>query len=82
MFLIPHDLPCIENLRIHATGKYYAVNLPAHISCDLFPHPLFDLAVACAVACQTNYTDRRPHPRSGLRIPASIVIAFLVMPKR
>jgi hypothetical protein len=82
VFLIPHDLPCTNKLRIHATGKCYVVNLPAHISGDIFPHPLFDLAVACAVACQTNHTDHRRHPRSGLPFPASIVIAFLVVPKR
>jgi hypothetical protein len=64
----------------HAMRKCYVANLSALVGCDLFPRALSDLAVACAVACQTDHTDRRRYPRSGLPIPASIGIAFLVLP--
>jgi len=60
-------------------GKCYVANLPAHIGRNLFSHPLFDMALACALACQTDHTDRRSHPRSSLSLSASIVIAFLVL---
>jgi hypothetical protein len=58
-------------------GKCYVANLAAPVGCDFFPYPLFDLAVACAVARETDHTDRRCYPGFGLPIPASIIIAFL-----
>ena len=58
-------------------GKYYVANLAASVGRDLFPHSLSDLAVACAVACKTDHTDRRCYPWSGLLIPASIAILVL-----
>src|SRR6516162_862322 len=70
-----------EKLRASTRwGNGYVANLSALVGCDIFPHPLSDLAVACTVACQTDHTDRRCYPRSGLPIPASIVIAFLMLP--
>ena len=69
-----------EKLRASTRmGECYVANLSASVGCDLFPHPLSDLAIACAVACQTDHTDRRCYPRSCLPIPASIVIAFLAL---
>jgi|SRR5215471_5828338 len=64
---------------VHKMGKCYVANVPAHTGRDLFSHPLFDMAVARALACQTNHTDRRRHPRSSLSLPTSIVIAFLTL---
>ena len=73
-------LAVLEKLRASARwGKYYVANLPASVGCDLFPHSLSDLAVACAVARKTDHTDRRCYPWSGLLIPASIAIALLVL---
>jgi hypothetical protein len=60
-------------------GKRHVANLAALIGCDLFTYPLSDLAVACIVACQTDHTNRRRHPRSGLPLSASIITAFLVL---
>ena len=77
---MPHHLLCTRNCARLRDGECYVANLFALVGCDLFPRPLSDLAVACAVACQTDHTDRRRYPRSGLPIPASIVIAFLVLP--
>src|SRR5215469_2528319 len=77
---MPQYLRCTEELPRHAMRKCYVANLSALVGCDLFPRPLSDLAVACAVACQTDHTDRRRYPRSGLLVPASIIVAFLVLP--
>ena len=72
----------LRNLRIHATGKCHVGNLPTLTGRDLFPYPLSDLAVACAVACPTDHPNCRGHLRSGLPFSASIVVAFLVLLRR
>jgi hypothetical protein len=71
-----------ESARIHAIGKRYVIHLPALIGCDLLPDPLSDLAVARAVACQADHTNRRRHPWSRLPIPASGVVALLALRSR
>ena len=60
-------------------GKRYVDNVSA--LSNLFPYPLSDLVVACSVSCQTDLTNRRCHPRSGLPVPTSIAVAFVVLPK-